>query len=101
MKAGGISGALVPLPPSVFPHVCPDPTALGSWLGMAQSVSSFATLIGAPIAGALAALGSSGSEDLTFLNVQLFCGVLMFSGAVLLLGLWFLLRKFRDKKGLF
>lgn len=68
---------------------------------MAQSVSSFATLIGAPIAGALAALGSSGSEDLTFLNVQLFCGVLMFSGAVLLLGLWFLLRKFRDKKGLF
>ncbi|KAL4893006.1 major facilitator superfamily domain-containing protein [Aspergillus ambiguus] len=49
---GGISGALVPLPPSVFPHVCPDPAALGTWLGMAQSISSISTLIGPPIAGA-------------------------------------------------
>ncbi|KAL2813425.1 major facilitator superfamily domain-containing protein [Aspergillus granulosus] len=97
---GGISGALVPLPPSVFPHICPDPTALGAWLGMAQSITSFATLIGAPIAGALADLGSNGSDDLNFVNVQLWCGVLMLSGAVQLLGLWFLLWKFRDKKGL-
>ncbi|OQE17435.1 hypothetical protein PENFLA_c024G07690 [Penicillium flavigenum] len=41
---GGISGALIPLPPSVFTHVCPDPKSLGTWLGMAQSLSSFATL---------------------------------------------------------
>ncbi|KAI9371092.1 major facilitator superfamily domain-containing protein [Aspergillus egyptiacus] len=98
---GGISGALVPLPPSVFPHICPDPTALGAWLGMAQSITSFATLIGAPIAGALADLGASGSDDLNLVNVQLWCGILMVSGAVQLLGLWFLLWKFRDKKGLF
>ncbi|KAL4863929.1 hypothetical protein BDV12DRAFT_201646 [Aspergillus spectabilis] len=98
---GAISGALVPLPPSVFPHICPDPTALGAWLGMAQSITSFATLIGAPIAGALADLGSSGSDDLNFSNVQLWCGILMVSGAVQLLGLWFLLWKLRDKKGLF
>ncbi|KAL4931446.1 major facilitator superfamily domain-containing protein [Aspergillus undulatus] len=97
---GGISGALVPLPPSVFPHICPDPTALGAWLGMAQSITSFATLIGAPIAGALADLGSTGSDDLKFVNVQLWCGVLMISGAVQLLGLWFLLWKVRGKKGL-
>ncbi|KAL4914741.1 major facilitator superfamily domain-containing protein [Aspergillus aurantiobrunneus] len=98
---GGISGALVPLPPSVFPHICPDPTALGAWLGMAQSITSFATLIGAPIAGALADLGSTGSGNLNFVNVQLWCGILMVSGAVQLLGLWFLLWKLRDKKGLF
>ncbi|KAL2844488.1 major facilitator superfamily domain-containing protein [Aspergillus pseudoustus] len=97
---GGISGALVPLPPSVFPHICPDPTALGAWLGMAQSITSFATLIGAPIAGALADLGSRGSDDLHFVNVQLWCGILMVSGAVQVLGLWFLLWKLRDKKGL-
>ncbi|KAL3442351.1 major facilitator superfamily domain-containing protein [Aspergillus insuetus] len=97
---GAISGALVPLPPSVFPHICPDPTALGTWLGMAQSITSFATLIGAPIAGALADLGSSGSDDLQFVNVQLWCGILMVSGAVQLLGLWFLLWKVRGKKGL-
>ncbi|KAL4750625.1 major facilitator superfamily domain-containing protein [Aspergillus terricola var. indicus] len=98
---GGISGALVPLPPSVFPHICPNPSALGAWMGMAQSITSFATLIGAPIAGALADLGSSGSEDLNFVNVQLWCGVLMVGGAVQLLGLWWLLRRFRGKKGLF
>ncbi|KAL3478896.1 major facilitator superfamily domain-containing protein [Aspergillus californicus] len=98
---GGISGALVPLPPSVFPHICPDPASLGAWLGMAQSITSFATLIGAPIAGALADLGSSGSDDLNFINVQLWCGILMLAGAVQLLGLWFLLWKLRDKKGLF
>ncbi|KAL3496378.1 major facilitator superfamily domain-containing protein [Aspergillus germanicus] len=97
---GAISGALVPLPSSVFPHICPDPTALGTWLGMAQSITSFATLIGAPIAGALADLGSSGSDDLQFVNVQLWCGILMVSGAVQLLGLWFLLWKVRGKKGL-
>jgi MFS family permease len=98
---GAISGALVPLPPSVFPHICPDPTALGAWLGMAQSITSFATLIGAPIAGALADLGSSGGDEFNFSNVQLWCGILMVSGAVQILGLWFLLWKLRDKKGLF
>ncbi|KAL4937287.1 hypothetical protein BDV06DRAFT_77516 [Aspergillus oleicola] len=97
---GGISGALVPLPPSVFPHICPDPSALGTWLGMAQSITSFATLIGAPIAGALADLGSSGGDDLNFVNVQLWCGVLMVSGAVQLLGLWGLLWRVRGKRGL-
>ncbi|KAL2869588.1 major facilitator superfamily domain-containing protein [Aspergillus lucknowensis] len=96
---GGISGALVPLPPSVFPHICPDPTSLGAWLGMAQSITSFATLIGAPIAGALADLGAGGSDDLTFLNVQLFCGAMMLSGSALVLGLWWVLRRFRGKRG--
>ncbi|KAL4971732.1 major facilitator superfamily domain-containing protein [Aspergillus desertorum] len=98
---GGISGALVPLPPSVFPHICPDSSALGTWMGMAQSITSFAPLIGAPIAGALADLGSNGDEDLNFINVQLWRGILLVSGAVQLLGLWWLLWRFRGKKGLF
>ncbi|KAJ5143013.1 uncharacterized protein N7515_001800 [Penicillium bovifimosum] len=98
---GGISGALVPLPPSVFAHVCPDPKSIGTWLGMAQSLSSFATLLGPPIAGALASIGSHGSEDLNFLGIQLFSGTVMLFGAFQLFGLWYLLYTVRGKKGLF
>ncbi|KAJ5543114.1 hypothetical protein N7535_005543 [Penicillium sp. DV-2018c] len=98
---GGISGALVPLPPSVFAHVCPDPRSIGTWLGMAQSLGSFATLLGPPIAGALASIGSTGSEDLNFLGVQLFSGTVMLFGAFQLFGLWYLLYTMRGKKGLF
>ncbi|KAJ5110218.1 hypothetical protein N7532_002863 [Penicillium argentinense] len=97
----GISGALIPLPPSVFPHVCPDPQTIGTWLGMAQSFSSFASLIGPPIAGALASIGSEGSSDLNFLSIQLFSGIVMAFGACELLLLWYLLYRLRDKKGLF
>ncbi|GES56889.1 major facilitator superfamily domain, general substrate transporter [Aspergillus terreus] len=98
---GGISGALVPLPPSVFPHVCPDPRALGTWLGMAQSISSVSTLIGPPVAGALASIGARGNADLNFTNIKLFSGVVMISGSFQLIGLWYLLRTMRNKKGLF
>lgn len=35
---GCFSGALIPLPPSVFPVVCPDPKVLGARLGMAQGI---------------------------------------------------------------
>ncbi|CAG8127082.1 unnamed protein product [Penicillium salamii] len=98
---GGISGALIPLPPSVFAHVCPDPKRLGTWLGMAQSLSSFASLLGPPIAGALASINSTGSADLNFLGIQLFSGITMAFGAVQLLGLWYLLYTRRGKRGFF
>jgi MFS family permease len=100
-NAGGISGALIPLPPSVFSHVCPDPKRLGTWLGMAQSLSSFATLLGPPIAGALASIGANGSADLNYLGIQLFSGITMGFGALQLIGLWYLLYKTRGKTGLF
>lgn len=92
---------MIPLPPSVFSHVCPDPKRLGTWLGMAQSLSSFATLLGPPIAGALASIGSSGSADLNYLGIQLFSGITMCFGAVQLIGLWYLLYTKRGKTGLF
>ncbi|CAG7938096.1 unnamed protein product [Penicillium nalgiovense] len=101
---GGISGALIPLPPSVFTHVCPDPKSLGTWLGMAQSLSSFATLVGPPIAGALATIGSdgsAGSADLNYLGIQLFSGIVMCFGAFQLIFLWYLLYTKRGKTGLF
>ncbi|KAJ6134072.1 hypothetical protein N7523_000394 [Penicillium sp. IBT 18751x] len=98
---GAISGALIPLPPSVFYHVCPDSQIIGTWLGMAQSISSFASLLGPPIAGALASVGSHGSADLNYLNIQLFGGITMSIGAFELLILWYLLWKIRGKKGFF
>lgn len=68
---------------------------------MAQSISSFASLIGPPIAGALASIDSDGSADLNFLGIQLFSGITMTLGACSLIVLWYLLYRLRDKKGFF
>lgn len=88
---GCFSGALIPLPPSIFPVVCPDPRVLGTRLGMAQAVGSVASLIGSPIAGALANLGRR------YMGLQLFSGLLMMTGGLSLIGLWVLLVKRRGK----
>lgn len=93
---GAFSGPLVPLPPSIFPVVCPDPKVLGTRLGMAQSISSIANLIGPPIAGA--ALKAAGGEGKHFIGVQLFTGLLMALGSIQLLGLWRLLVLKRGSK---
>lgn len=68
---------------------------------MAQSLSSFASLLGPPIAGALASIDSTGSADLNFLGIQLFSGITMTFGALQLVGLWYLLYTRRGKRGLF
>jgi hypothetical protein len=68
---------------------------------MAQSLSSFATLLGPPIAGALASIGANGSADLNYLGIQLFSGITMGFGALQLTGLWYLLYTKRGKTGLF
>lgn len=93
---GAFSGPLVPLPPSIFPVVCPDPKVLGTRLGMAQSISSIANLIGPPIAGAV--LKAQNPDGKHFLGVQLFTGLLMALGAIQLLGLWRLLIRKRGVK---
>jgi MFS family permease len=93
---GCFSGALIPLPPSVFPVVCPDPKVLGARLGMAQGIGATASLIGSPIAGALATINAKNSIGGTnYLGLQLFCGLTMVFGGFNLIGLWMLLVKRR------
>lgn len=91
---GCFSGALIPLPPSVFPVVCPDPKVFGARLGMAQAFGSIASLIGPPIAAALADV-SSGNGDTNYLGLQLFAGMVMLAGGVNLIVLWIVLMKRR------
>ena len=89
---GGFSGALIPLPPSVFPIVCPDPKVLGARLGMAQGIGSIASLIGSPIAGALTSINAGnrpGGQN--YLGLQLFGGFTMVIGGFNLISLWILL----------
>ena len=90
---GFFSGALIPLPPSIFPVVCPDPKVLGTRLGMAQAVGATASLIGSPIAGALI-----GDDGRYYLGLQLFCGLVMMVGTVLQICLWIHLVKKRNCK---
>ncbi|KAK5404923.1 hypothetical protein LTR06_009189 [Exophiala xenobiotica] len=88
---GGFSGPLIPLPPSIFPVVCPDPKVLGARLGMAQAIGATASLIGSPIAGAL--IRDNGRN---YLGLQLFSGFVMLIGAGLLVCLWMTLVKRRN-----
>jgi len=90
---GLFSGPLIPLPPSIFPIVCPDPKVLGARLGMAQGIGSIASLIGAPLA---AALLRTGGADNNFPALQLFCGLLMIFGGCNLIVLYILLIRRRD-----
>lgn len=90
---GCFSGPLIPLGPSVFPVVCPDPKVLGARLGMAQGIGSIASLIGSPIAGAI--LGSN-KDGNNFLGLQLFSGVVMMLGGCQLIGLYALLVRKRQ-----
>jgi len=92
---GAFSGALVPLPPSIFPVVCPDRKVLGTRLGMAQSVSSIANLVGPPIAGALLRINRDGRN---FLGVELWSGLILLLGTCQLFVLWITLIKRRGAK---
>lgn len=90
---GCFSGGLIPLPPSVFPVVCPDPKVLGARLGMAQGIGAFASLIGSPIGGALIRNASDGTSN--FIGLQAFSGAALIAGGCNLIGLWMLLIKRR------
>jgi MFS family permease len=92
---GCFSGALIPLPPSVFPVVCPDVNVLGARLGMAQGIGSFASLIGSPIAGALTQVNTQDGKR-NYLGLQLFGGLIMILGGINLCVLWVLLIRQRD-----
>ncbi|PIA97399.1 Monocarboxylate transporter 13 [Cercospora beticola] len=92
---GFFSGALIPLPPSVFPVVCPDAKVFGARLGMAQGFGSIASLIGPPIAAALAK-ASTGGGSTNYLGLQLFAGLVMLTGACVLVALWVVLIQRRN-----
>jgi MFS family permease len=99
---GFCSAGLVTLPAAVFPSLCPDPRRLGTRLGMTFGISSFASLTGSPIAGAL--LKSRSGVVLqprsVFLGPQLFGGCCLLVGGLIICLLWVLnIRKL--KRGVF
>ncbi|KAF2192610.1 MFS general substrate transporter [Zopfia rhizophila CBS 207.26] len=82
---GFFSAALVTLPSAAFANICPDLSKLGTRLGMSWGVSSIASLIGAPIAGALLKR-KNGHVD--FVGVQVWSGVWLLLGTGSLVLLW-------------
>ncbi|KAF2097509.1 MFS general substrate transporter [Rhizodiscina lignyota] len=77
---GFFSGALVALPPTVFPRICKAPNLLGTWMGMSWLCSGIAFLVGSPIAGAL---------------IRLWSGLLLLLGTGTLVALWVLMVRTR------
>ncbi|KAF2275990.1 MFS general substrate transporter [Westerdykella ornata] len=89
---GFFSAGLVTLPSAAFAGICPDLSRLGTRLGMSMSVSSVATLIGAPIAGALVTTKSDGRTS--YLGVQLWSGIFLLFAATWCCVLWVTAWKF-------
>jgi sugar phosphate permease len=94
---GFFSAGLVTLPSTAFANICPDLSLLGTRLGMSWGVSSVATLIGAPIAGALLKTNAGKSD---FSGVQIWSGVCLLLGTSCCIVLWISTVK-RFKKGWF
>ncbi|KAL4892875.1 major facilitator superfamily domain-containing protein [Aspergillus ambiguus] len=91
---GFLSGVLVTAPTSIVAHptFCPDSNYLGTRMGMMWGISSFGSLAGTPIAGALVDL-----DKANFLRAQIFGGCMMLGAVVL--QLWPTILVFRhDKK---
>jgi MFS family permease len=88
---GFCSAGLVTLPATVFPSLCPDPHRLGTRIGMSWGFSSFGSLIGTPIAGALLKHGRNpdGTQPFSdYLPSQLFAACVMLAGACVIGCLW-------------
>ncbi|KAE8154676.1 major facilitator superfamily domain-containing protein [Aspergillus avenaceus] len=77
---GFLSGILVTGPTSIVAHpvFTPDPNYLGTRMGMMWGISSFGSLAGTPIAGALVDL-----ENVSFVRAQVFAGCLMVGASLL------------------
>ncbi|KAI4653500.1 hypothetical protein J4E93_001266 [Alternaria ventricosa] len=92
---GFFSAALVTVPSAAFANITPDLSRLGTRLGMSWSVSSIATLIGAPIAGALLKKTDGRTN---FIGVQVWSGACLMVGTGWLVVLWTVTVK-TQKKG--
>jgi predicted MFS family arabinose efflux permease len=100
---GFCSAGLVTLPAAVFPGLCPDQRRLGTRTGMSWAISSFASLTGPPIAGALLGHGApvAGMEPRSdYLGPQLWAGCCLLVGSCIILLLWVKTIK-EKKKGIF
>ncbi|KAL6233614.1 hypothetical protein BDW75DRAFT_231810 [Aspergillus navahoensis] len=77
---GFLTGVLVTAPTSIVSHsaLCPDLKMLGTRMGMMWGISSFGSLAGTPIAGALVDL-----TEAQFLRAQVFAGCMMVGAVVL------------------
>ncbi|KAH8893443.1 MFS general substrate transporter [Thozetella sp. PMI_491] len=88
---GFCSAGLVTLPAAVFPGLCPDPRRLGTRIGMSWGLSSFGSLIGTPIAGALLKhnIGPDGRQLFSdYLASEIFPACCLLCGGVLICWLW-------------
>jgi hypothetical protein len=65
---------------------------------MAQAIGAIASLIGSPVAGAL--VRGNDQTGYNYLGLQLFCGIMMMVGSILLSFLWITLVKERNVKKL-
>ncbi|KAI1356407.1 MFS transporter, MCP family, solute carrier family 16, member 10 [Xylaria sp. FL0043] len=85
---GYFSGALIALPPSIFPVLCPDPGTLGSRMGLSWTSSAISFLVGSPVAGALIDV-----QKAEFIGLQIWSGATLLVGAVFLVALWIMLSR--------
>jgi len=85
---GYFSGALIALPPSIFPVLCPDPGTLGSRMGLSWTSSAISFLVGAPVAGALINI-----QTANFIGLQVWSGTTLLVGALFLGALWIMLAR--------
>ncbi|KAF2663309.1 MFS general substrate transporter [Microthyrium microscopicum] len=94
---GFCSAGLVTLPAAVFPSLCPDQRRLGTRVGMSWGVSSFASLIGSPIAGALLKHKVTHGKQArsNYLGPQLWGGCCLLVGAGIILVLLLMTMKRR------
>jgi len=76
---GFASGAVISLFSACLIEVTPNPGVIGTYIGMAMGISSFAGLTGTPITGALLKNSSS------YTDPAIFSGVVVMAGAVSLL----------------
>ncbi|KAI1759768.1 putative MFS monocarboxylate transporter [Hypoxylon sp. FL1150] len=82
---GFFTGGIVALPAVVLTSFTPDLSRLGTRLGMSSMLNGVASLVGAPIAGAI--LNSTGN----YIWIQLFAGFLFLATSLFLVALRFVL----------
>ncbi|KEQ75582.1 MFS general substrate transporter [Aureobasidium namibiae CBS 147.97] len=75
---GFFSGALVSLPPTVFVHLTPNRSLIGTRMGQGFSIISIGLLLGTPICGWIL-------DGSSFTYVWVFSGVLIIAGGCLML----------------